>query len=159
MKLFHVKQPSRKHFRDNLDRSKEKLFNHYLPFVKLVTVRQNMKTHAMTKWKTALEFIARCLLYSFIVILIDFVLIVLLAGGLNQITYSLSFVMLLEGGIGLVVGGAAVSFSPVTAKVSETVFHSKPWTAKRQKEVEAQAKAWIATGIILVLAALLKSAA
>ena len=109
--------------------------------------------------KNILRLIARYLLYSFVVIIIDFVLIVLFAGGLNQITYSLSFVMLLEGGISLVVGGAAVSFSSITAKVSEAVFRSKSWTAKRQKEVEGQAKAWIATGIILVSAALLISAA
>jgi hypothetical protein len=112
----------------------------------------------MTTGKNILKLLTKCLLYSFIVILVDFILIVLFAGGLNQITYSLSFAMLLEGGIGLVVGGAAASFSPVTAKVSETVFHSRPWTAKRQKEIEVQAKAWIATGLILVSAALLISA-
>jgi hypothetical protein len=112
----------------------------------------------MITWENVLKSIARCLLYSLIVILIDFVLIAFLVGGLNQITYSLSFIMLLEGGIGLTVGGAAASYSPLTAKISETVFHSKPWTAKRQREVEAQAREWIVTGTILMLAALLISA-
>jgi hypothetical protein len=105
-----------------------------------------------------LELLARSLLYSLIVILIDFVLIFALQGGLNQITDSLSFVILLEGGIGLTVGGAAASYSPLGAKISEVFFHSKPWDAKRQKEVEKQARTWITTGIILVLAALLISA-
>jgi len=108
--------------------------------------------------KTVLELLAKSLLYSLIVILIDFVLIFFLQGGLNQITDSLSFVMLLEGGIGLTVGGAVASYSPLSAKISEVFFHSKPWNAKRQKEAEKQARAWIATGIILVFAALLLSA-
>ena len=109
-------------------------------------------------WKIALEFILRSLLYSSIIILIDFLLIVFITGGFNQIIYDLSFLMLLEGGIGLTVGGAAASYSPIGAKLSETIFHSKPWNAKRQKEAENQAKAWIVTGIILIVAALSLSA-
>ena len=105
-----------------------------------------------------LELLARNLLYSLIVILIDFVLIFSLQGGLNQITDSLSFVMLFEGGIGLTAGGTVAFYSPLGAKISEVFFHSKPWNAKRQKEVEKQARAWIVTGIILVFEALLLSA-
>jgi hypothetical protein len=108
--------------------------------------------------KTVLELLAVCLLYSLIVILIDFVLIFALQRGLDQITESLSFVMLLEGGIGLTVGGAVASYSPLGAKISEVFFHSKPWNAERRKEAEKQAGAWIITGIILVFAALLLSA-
>jgi hypothetical protein len=107
--------------------------------------------------KTVLELLAVCLLYSLIVILIDFVLIFALQRGLDQITESLSFVMLLEGGIGLTVGGAVASYSPLGAKISEVFFHSKPWNAERRKEAEKQAGAWIITGIILVFAALLVS--
>lgn len=103
------------------------------------------------------ELLARTLLYSLIVILIDFVLIFSLQG-LNQITDSLSFVMLFEGGISLTVGGGVAFYSPLGAKISELFFHSKPWNAKRLKEVEKQARAWIVTGIILVFAALLLSA-
>jgi hypothetical protein len=109
-------------------------------------------------WKTVLEFVLRSLLYSSIVILIDFILIVFIAGGFSQIIYNLSFLMLFEGGIGLAVGGAAASYSPIGAKLNEMIFHSKPWNAKRQREVENQAKAWILTGIILIVAALSLSA-
>lgn len=112
----------------------------------------------MVTKKTVLELLARGLLYSLIVILIDFVLIFSIQGGLNQITASLSFIMLLEGGIGLAVGGAIAFYSPLGAKISEVLFHSKPWDAKRQKEAEKQARTWIMTGIILVFAALLLSA-
>lgn len=112
----------------------------------------------MITWKTMMELIARCLLYSSIVIIVDFVIVVSLSGGLSQITTSLSFIMLLEGGIGLTAGGAAALYAPLTAKISETIFHSKPWNAKRQKEVESQAGMWILSGIILIFAALLLSA-
>jgi len=107
--------------------------------------------------KTVLELLAGSLLYSLIVIVIDFVLIFSLKVGLNQIIDSLSFVMLFEGGIGLTVGGAGAFYSPLGAKISEVLFHSKPWNAKRQKEVEKQARVWIVTGIFLVFAALLLS--
>ena len=76
----------------------------------------------MIAWKTALGLFARFLVYSLIVILIDFVLIVSLTGGINQIKYTLSFVMLLEGGMGLIVGGATALYSPSVAKISEVLF-------------------------------------
>ena len=113
----------------------------------------------MSTKKTVLELLARCLLYSLIVILIDFVLIFALQRELNQLTASLSLVLLLEGGIGLTVGGATTVYSPLGAKIREVFFHSKPWNAKRLKEAEKQARTWIITGIILVFAALLLSAA
>lgn len=109
-------------------------------------------------WKTVLKFILRSLLYSSIVILIDFILIVFITGGLNQIIYDLSFLMLFEGGVCLVVGGTAASYSPIGAKLNEVIFHSKPWNAKRQRDVENQAKPWIAAGIILIVVALSLSA-
>ncbi len=112
----------------------------------------------MVTKKTVLELLAKCLLYSLIVILIDFVVIFALQREPNQIAGSLSFVMLLEGGISLTAGGAAASYSPLGAKISEALFHSKPWNAERRKESEKQAGAWIITGIILVFEALLLSA-
>jgi hypothetical protein len=112
--------------------------------------------------KPVLELLARTLLYSLIIILINFVIIFAiifaLQGELNQITRTLSFALLFEGGIGLTAGGAAAFYSPLGAKISEVFFHSKPWNAKRQKEVEKQAIVWIATAIFLVFVALLLSA-
>jgi hypothetical protein len=66
--------------------------------------------------------------------------------------------MLGEGGLGLTIGGAIVLYSPIVSKMSEVLFRSKPWSATRQEEAEEQAKAWIVTGTILVLLALLGSA-
>ena len=88
----------------------------------------------------------------------SFVSVLLFRRELNQIASSLSFVMLVEGGLGLTVGGAVASFSPTVSKIEESIFHSKPWDAKRQREAEKQARTWIVTGIVLVLAGLLISA-
>ncbi|MCW4008166.1 MAG: hypothetical protein NWF09_05710 [Candidatus Bathyarchaeota archaeon] len=107
---------------------------------------------------TVLALLARSVLYSLIVILIDFVLLFAIQGSLNQIAFTLSLLVLLEGGIGLTVGGAVAFYSPVGAKISEILLHSKPWTAQRQKEAEKQARTWIATGMILVFASFVISA-
>ncbi|MEM3378830.1 MAG: hypothetical protein QXV09_03695 [Candidatus Bathyarchaeia archaeon] len=107
---------------------------------------------------TVLALLARSVLYSLIVILIDFVLLFAVQGSLNQIAFALSLLMLLEGGISLTVGGAVAFYFPVGSKISEILFHSKPWTAQHRKETEKQARTWITTGIILVLASFIISA-
>jgi hypothetical protein len=112
----------------------------------------------MMKAKSALELFASCLFYSLIAILIDIVLILLLRHELSQIVSPLSFIMLAEGALGLIIGGAVASFSPLRGKIDEVIFHAKPWNATRQKEAEKQARAWIITGGILVFEALLVSA-
>ena len=112
----------------------------------------------MTIAKSVLALFASCLVYSSIVIVIDFVFILFFSQELGQIASSLSFVMLVEGGLGLTIGSAFVFYSPIGSKIGEVLFHSKPWNAKRLKEAEKQAQPWIVTGSILVLAALLISA-
>lgn len=112
----------------------------------------------MANVKVILKSFASCLVYSLVVTLVDFVLILFFTQELIKIVYSLSFVMLIEGGVGLTIGGTLVLYSPLSGKVSEVIFRSKPWDAKRQKEAETQAKMWIATGGILLCLALLVSA-
>jgi len=123
----------------------------------ITTVAEQRRKISMNV-KSALELLASCLIYSFIVILIDFVLVFFFIGQLTQITSPLSMVMLIEGGLGLIIGGAVALYSPIVSKVQEVFFHSEPWTAARQKQAEKQALAWIATGSILVLVAFLISA-
>jgi hypothetical protein len=112
----------------------------------------------MTIARSILELLASCLFYSLVVILIDVVLILIFFGDLSQVAYFLSLVILVEGGLGLIVGGAISLNTPIISKMGEVFFHSKPWSAKRQKELETKARAWIVTGLILVFAALLVSA-
>ena len=112
----------------------------------------------MKRGKIFIEFLFASFLYSLLVIFIDFVIIFFLQEGLIQILDTLSLVLLLEGGIGLTVGGATASYTPLGAKISEVLFRSETWTVNRQKEVEKHARAWIVTGIFLVCEALLLSA-
>jgi len=112
----------------------------------------------MTLIKSALELLASCLVYAFVVMLVDFVVILVFWRELSQVASTLSIVMLVEGGLGLTLGGAMASYSPIAGKLGEVFFRSKPWDAKHQKEAEKQARTWIATGGILVIAALLVSA-
>lgn len=110
------------------------------------------------QWKTVLAFCAKLFIYSIIIIIIDFVLILAFTRGETNIVQILSFIMLIEGGIVLIVGGVTASYSSLYAKLTEVVFHTEPWNAKRQKEVESNARAWITVGIILVIEALVLSA-
>lgn len=113
----------------------------------------------MTTVKSVLELFVSCFIYSSIIILIDFILIAFFSGGIDsQINYSLSFVMLLEGGIGLIVGGTVALYSPSLSKMNEVFFHHKPWSYKRQKQIEKQVEPLIIIGLILVIEALLLSA-
>jgi len=112
----------------------------------------------MKRGKMILELFVASLLYSLIVILIDFVIIFFFLGDINQITSPLSLIVLFEGGIALTVGGGVAFYSPLGAKISEVFFRSKPWNAKRLKEAERQARIWITTGAVLVFLALLLSA-
>lgn len=123
----------------------------------ITTVAEQRRKISMNV-KSALELLASCLIYSSIVILIDFVLVFFFIGQLTQIISPLSMVMLIEGGLGLIVGGAVASYSPIVSKFEEVFFHSEPWTAARQKQAEKQGLAWIATGSLLVLVAFLISA-
>lgn len=112
----------------------------------------------MIRAKFLLRLVASCCVYSLVILLIDIVSILLLRVEPTRIASSLSLIVLLEGGIALIVGGATALYSPVISKVEEVIFHSEPWDAKRQKQLEKQGHPWIVTGGILVLAALLVSA-
>ena len=110
----------------------------------------------MLKRTKVIFFFLKCLIYSFIIIFIDF-LICFFFIGLNQLFYTLSLVVLLEGGVCLVGGGAAVLYSPSIAKINEVLFHSKPWTATQQKQIEKQIYVLIGIGAFLIVEALLLS--
>jgi hypothetical protein len=112
----------------------------------------------MDRLKNALKLFASCLIYSLIITLIDLVIVFLFTQDLNQLLSSVSLILLLEGGLGLIMGGGAVMYSPVASKVGEILFKSEPWNAKRQKEVEKQAQMLILVGIFSLVIGLLVSA-
>lgn len=112
----------------------------------------------MIHWKTALALFAKLFLYSVIIILIDASIIFLLYYRADTFAYTLSLTLLIEGGLGLIFGSVLASYSPSAAKLSEVLFHSKPWNFNRQKESEKQMRAVIITALILIIEALLVSA-
>ena len=112
----------------------------------------------MEKIKEILDISIVSFIYSLIVILINFVLILIFTQEINQIIYWLSFITLIEGGLGLVAGGGTVLYSPIFNKAFEKLFNSEPWNFNRQKKTEQQAKKWIITGSFLIIEALIISA-
>jgi len=112
----------------------------------------------MIKLKNVLKMLTRFFVYSIIIFFIDLIFIIFLTEQTNQIIYNLSFLMLLEGGIGLVVGGIIVSYSPSVAKMSEVFFKSEPWNFTRQKQIEKNMIVLILTGFFLIIESILLSA-
>ena len=113
----------------------------------------------MISWKNVITSFAKSLIYSLIIIFLDIVLFFFFSGGIDsQFNSSLSFILLLEGGMGLITGGAMALYSPSLSKMSEVIFHHKPWSYKRQKQIEKQVEPLLITGLILIIEALLISA-
>ncbi len=108
--------------------------------------------------RTALDLILRCLAYSLIILAATAVVVVVFTREALEILLVLTYALLLEGGVAMVVGGFTSSFSPAIGKVGEVVFRSEPWDAKRLRKAEGTARFWIVTGLFLFLFGLLVSA-
>jgi hypothetical protein len=112
----------------------------------------------MKKLRKFLDTTAISLIYSVIIVLINLVAIFIFTQDIFQILYWLSFITLIEGGLGLIAGGGSVLYSPIFNKAFEKIFHSESWDFKRQKRTEQQALKWIITGFLLIVEALIISA-
>jgi len=112
----------------------------------------------MDRLNNALRLLASCLIYSLIIVLVDFLVVLVFTRELSQLSYWVSFVLLIEGGLGLASGGIIASYSPVVSKFGEIVFRSEPWSKTRQKTAEKQGQMLIAVGFFLLVAGLLVSA-
>jgi hypothetical protein len=111
----------------------------------------------MKKLREFLDTTAISFIYSFIIVLINLVAIFIFTQDIIQILYWLSFITLIEGGLGLIAGGGSVLYSPIFNKAFEKIFHSEPWDFKRQKRTEQQALKWIITGFLLIAESLIIS--
>ncbi len=112
----------------------------------------------MQKIREVLNIAIMSIIYSLIVILINAIIIFIFTQDTVQILYWLSFITLIEGGLGLVVGGGTTLYSPILTKTSEKLFNSEAWNYKKQKRVEQQSKKWIIMGSFLIIEALIISA-
>ena len=111
----------------------------------------------MTKISAALRLLASCLVYALIAMLVTLVVVVVFTRELEQILLWLTYALLVEGGLALVIGGSVASFSSTFGKIEAVVFRSEPWDAKRLREAERTARVWIVTGLFLFLFGLLVS--
>ena len=104
------------------------------------------------------ELILSCVVYSIVVLGIDFLLVLFFKHDLSQITVVVSLILLLEGGLGLTFGGAVAMYSPIVSKVGEILFRSEPWNQERRKTSEKQGQVLIVVGLLLLLFGLVISA-
>ena len=89
--------------------------------------------------------------------IVTIIVILIFTRNPGQILQVATLVLLGEGGLMLMVGGAEASFTPTIGKIAGVIFRSEPWDAKRLREAEGTARVWIATGIFLFLFGLLTS--
>jgi hypothetical protein len=108
----------------------------------------------MDRLNNALRLLASCLIYSLVIALVDFLVVLVFTRELSQLSYWVSFVLLIEGGLGLALGGIVASYSPVVSKFGEMVFRSEPWSKVRQKEAEKQGQILIVAGFFMLLTGL-----
>jgi hypothetical protein len=113
---------------------------------------------AVPRIKRMVELVARCLVYSLIIMFATLIVIVLFTRDSGQILAWVTLALLGEGGLAMVVGGVVAFFSPSIGKIGEVVFRSEPWDAKRLREAEGTGRMWIVTGLFLFLFGLLVSA-
>jgi hypothetical protein len=83
---------------------------------------------------------AEALLICNIFLLFNLVLVSLILP-YSDILYFVALITILEGGIGLTIGGFfVVAAGPTITKVSEKVLHGEPYSAKRARDAEARAR-------------------
>ena len=126
--------------------------------VELMSTGEVAKTGHSSKSKSLLHMVFECVIFALIVCLADFFGILFLTQQSRPIIADMSFLMLIEGGLALLIGGGVASFSSIGGRMREAILRSKPWTPQSQREAERQGRYWILTGALLVLDALLISA-
>jgi hypothetical protein len=112
----------------------------------------------MSRLKSAVKFVVECFAISLIVALADLGVVYLFVRDPIRVVFYLSMTLLLEGGLGLLVGGVVASFSRVINKIGEKLHKSESWTAISQREAERNSRPWIVTGVLLLLFGFLVSA-
>ena len=105
------------------------------------------------------KLLAACLVYALIVVSVDSAVILALVRDVYRLAYPLQILVLTEGALGLIIGGLVGSNSPSIGKIEEIIFRVKPRAVAQHRDTQKKAKLWIATGVILVVLALLLPAA
>ena len=107
-------------------------------------------------WSRALRGFAivavESLLVCNIILLLDIIIVSISFTDAGVVVYFVSLLMLLEGGMGLVVGGLlVVSAGPGMTKVGERIFHGEPYTVQRYRHREGEARVLFLVSVLLIV--------
>ena len=99
---------------------------------------------------------AECLLVCNIILLFDVIIVSIGLGAgfadADVVVYFVSLLLLLEGGMGLVIGGLlVVSAGPGMTKFGEVVFHGEAYTVQRYRRREGEARLLFLVSVLLML--------
>lgn len=101
----------------------------------------------------------KSLLLCDILVLFNIIIVSFLASDYQVVLYYISLVTLLEGGLGLVIGGlSVVAAGPAITKVQEKLVHGQPYSTKRTRESEARARLFFFFSAYLIVIGFLISA-
>jgi hypothetical protein len=101
----------------------------------------------------------KALLLCDILVLFNIIIVSYLASDYQVVLYYTSLVTLLEGGMGLVIGGLSViAAGPTITKMQEKLVRGQPWSAKRARESEARARLFFFFSAYLIVIGFLISA-
>jgi len=107
--------------------------------------------------RRVLNYLKRPLVGAAIVALSDPIFLQLVLGAFSKTTLVLA--LLLEGGVGLIVGSAiALSSTPSISKAGEIVFERAPWSREGERNAERVAGKWMIASALLILAGFALSA-
>lgn len=99
------------------------------------------KASKRKKLRAATTVLAKTLLFSNIFVLLNIVIVSSFMVDALIVTYYVSLLTILEGAVGLVIGGLTViSSGPSMTKVGEKVLHGEPYSAKRARQAEGTAR-------------------
>ncbi len=94
--------------------------------------------------------IARSFLYAILILPANIVALQLLTGTVSRTTLTL--VIFLEGGLGLLLGvGISLSSTPSISRLGETVFGTSAWSQEAQKYAESVGLKWMLVSAVLVI--------
>jgi hypothetical protein len=105
---------------------------------------------SIRRTRRILTYVKKPVIAAFTITLLDLTAVLLLTGTLLGTTLTL--VMLLEGGTGLLAGaGIVFSSTPSISKIGEITFGSASWSRDGERHAERVAGKWIIASSLIIL--------
>ncbi len=94
--------------------------------------------------------LAKSFLYTIPLLAVDAIALLLITGTVSATTLTL--VLFLEGGLGLLAGvGISLSSTPSISSLGETLFRTSTWSHESQKHAESVGLKWMVVSAILII--------